>query len=254
MDSGQYLERLLAFFRGVVNPDAVWRADEFKNFWSNPSTPIGVIQTTGPDPREPAQFIASVVLEEKLGPPDRAWAPNPAYRDPSRPSPLVMVTWSPEFSEQSSPAAKLAWMIGEAANALHRIHQLPSAYEPFDENVYTPDEYIVSRLDTLSGAIDATTEDFEWPFENDERQLVCIVAGIEAVATPETFPLVEGLVRLLETVFVDSGKGKLVFVGDKDSEAINCLSNSNRRKVVVIYEDDGRIYRPEDSEIWNLNM
>lgn len=164
-----------------------------------------------------------------------------------------MFTWNSDFAGKS-PDAKLAWMIGEAANCIHCILPDPVMYQSFDENIHNPGDYSYTRLEMLEDRLAQVQPSFKWPFENDERKMVCLVVGIEKVTNGETYGIVKRLIMLLEAVFVREGKGKLVFVGSRDSDAIKWMEAScGREKVVVVYEAYGVTSRPEDSEAWNMN-
>lgn len=72
--------------------------------------------------------------------------------------------------------------------------------------------------------------------------MICIITCIERVTNDKTINTVWRFVRLLEHIFVVNKKGKMIFVGDKNSEALKCLEHLDTNEVKVLYEDNANDY------------
>lgn len=96
-------------------------------------------------------------------------------------------------------------------------------------------------LDAIQDAIPHVM-DTPFPCQDNQWGMICIITCIERVTNDKTINTVWRFVRLLEHIFVVNKKGKMIFVGDKNSEALKCLEHLDTNEVKVLYEDNANDY------------
>lgn len=244
--TNDYCNSLKQFFKDPIDHTyATWRVHAFDGFWCQRDSLIGVIHTTKLDPNSAAGIIVRHILVEKLGPPGNVRIPGPAgyYHPPW--SPIVRIVCRRE-DLHLSPEHNLASMIGQAGDAIsYSIMGKSYIYNntPADgtEELDRELEYRTAILRSFEYALERQSDSLSFPYEDNVTKMICLVIGIDLVmtaktATEKTAQIVRMFIRILENIFVLKGKGKLVFVGNKNSDAIKCLRDAN--KVVQIYDDD----------------
>lgn len=100
-----------------------------------------------------------------------------------------------------------------------------------------PEQYSESLLNSIETAI-PRVPNIKFPYADKDWGLVSIIIDIEGATNEKTMKMVKRFIILLEDIFVANEKGKLVFIGKEDSDAIRCLRQTDTAVVKVMYEDD----------------
>lgn len=234
---------------------AQWKIDLFNNFRRQAQSQIGVIATSCSDPRDPTMtvvFMLATHTARELGEDHFDYHSLHSGRRHAAKNPMFYLD---SFGEELADSA-LHDMIKQAARQLRdTIFAAPDLEDTVRDQAepkailevmrdgnpsYEDSEHTKSAedlLDYIEWALPLIRV-IRFPRQDDEMKMVCLFACATSSTTSNqtsSNKTLERFVRLLETIFITNGKGKLVFIGDKACAAIKSLAGVDT--VEVIYED-----------------